>query len=581
MRDDERAERVDRERGARRHDRRRGRLLDDRRALDDRARREVVARDDRASCSLAADEDRLAARRGGSCVADRRAARAGLGAAEVAERRRADDDELDRRARVGVAEARVVRLVEALGERRRRSPSLERLAGAVSGIVERVLLARRSACRAHARTRPVSRRDALRRRAPRRPPPRAARERRGELVRGRASPSGVKKARAEVVADLASPASPTRRTRRGSAGTMTSPISSSRARKAACIGPAPPKATSAKSRGSMPCSTVSVRIACAIFALMTSQMPSASSLRRRGRARRRGSATAVARGVDVERHLAAGEVRRVDAAEHEVRVGHGRLRAAAAVAGGAGVGPGALRPDAQAAGLGVGERAAAGADRVDVDDRHQQREALERRLGGDVGLAVDDEADVEAGAAHVDADQVRTVEHARQRDAAHRAADRAPRAGSAASRSRADSAVTMPPLDCITCSGTASPLALQLGLEPLEVAAHDRRRVGVDDRRRGALVLAPLARDAVRERDRDVVELLEQDLLGAQLVRRVRRRRRGSATATAPKPSSRTRRGGRADGVLVERLELLAARSRAGRAISTMSLRGTSGVGLR
>ena len=250
----------------------------------------------------------------------------------------------------------------------------------------------------------------------------------------------------------------------------------------------------------MPFSTVSVRIACAIFALMTSQMPSASSTVP-SPSSAASAATAASAAGDVERHLPAGEVGRVDAAEDEVRVGHGRPRAAAAVAGGAGVGARALRPDAQAAGLGVGERAAAGPDRVDVHDATSGAGSPRARLRGDVGLAVDDEADVEARAAHVDADQVRPAEDARERDAAHRPPDRPREQGLERRAGGADAAVTMPPLDCITCSGTASPRALQLALEALEVAAHDRGGVRVDDGRRGALVLAPLARDAMGERD--------------------------------------------------------------------------------
>ncbi len=62
----------------------------------------------------------------------------------------------------------------------------------------------------------------------------------------------------------------------GLQGTITSQISSSSASQTACIGPAPPNATSEYSRGSMPCLTVIVRIASAIFALMIASMPSAN-----------------------------------------------------------------------------------------------------------------------------------------------------------------------------------------------------------------------------------------------------------------------------------------------------------------
>ena len=98
--------------------------------------------------------------------------------------------------------------------------------------------------------------------------------------------------------------------------------------------------------------------------------------------------------------------------------------AAAAVARRARIGPRALRADAQAAGLRVRKRATPRADGVEVDDAHQQRQPLDRRLAGDVGLPVDHEADVEARPAHVDADEVRPLECPRERDPAHRPSDR-------------------------------------------------------------------------------------------------------------------------------------------------------------
>ncbi len=73
------------------------------------------------------------------------------------------------------------------------------------------------------------------------------------------------------------------------------------------------------------------------------------------------------RGVLVELHLPAEEVGRVEPSQKEVCVGDGRLRATAAVASGTRVGSSALWSHAQAASLEPGERAAACADRVDVD----------------------------------------------------------------------------------------------------------------------------------------------------------------------------------------------------------------------
>ena len=208
----------------------------------------------------------------------------------------------------------------------------------------------------------------------------------------------------------------------------------------------------------------------------------------------------------VERHPAAEEVARVEPAEEEVRVGHGRLRSAAPVAGRARIGAGALRPDAQAARLEPGERAAAGADRVDVDERHQHGQALELGLGRDGRLAVDDEAEVERRAAHVDAEQVAPAGRAGERRAADRPADRPreqrlDRLAARASRGR-DAAVRLHHVERARDVELA-----ELALERAEVALDPRRDVGVQHRGRGALVLAPLAGDLVRERDRQLGEL--------------------------------------------------------------------------
>ena len=101
-----------------------------------------------------------------------------------------------------------------------------------------------------------------------------------------------------------------------------------------------------------------------------------------------------ARGVDVERDLAAEQVRR-DPAEHDVGVGDRDVGAAAGVAERTGVGARRLRPDLERAlGREPGDRAAAGADGHDVDHRDLARERADRALGGQRRLAVDDHRDV-------------------------------------------------------------------------------------------------------------------------------------------------------------------------------------------
>ncbi len=80
------------------------------------------------------------------------------------------------------------------------------------------------------------------------------------------------------------------------------------------------------------------------------------------------------RRVDVERAASAPEAGRIEAPEHEVGVGHGGFGAAAAVADGSGFAARRLGPDVQAAAVDAGDRAAARADRVDVD--HRERDAV-------------------------------------------------------------------------------------------------------------------------------------------------------------------------------------------------------------
>ena len=112
--------------------------------------------------------------------------------------------------------------------------------------------------------------------------------------------------------------------------------------------------------------------------------------------------------VDVRRAVEAADGAGVDAAEQQVGVGHGRLGTALAVADRPRRGARALRPHAQDAAL-VHPRdaAAAGADGLDVHHRHAERHAV-----GDVLLrrrrrhAAAHDGDVEAGAAHVAADEV-------------------------------------------------------------------------------------------------------------------------------------------------------------------------------
>ena len=60
-------------------------------------------------------------------------------------------------------------------------------------------------------------------------------------------------------------------------------------------------------------------------------------------------------------------------------------------------------------------------------------------------------------------------------------------------------------------SGAVDAGAVEAAPDVADVAAHQRPHVGVDDRGRGALVLALLAQDLARERHRHVRQLLAQD----------------------------------------------------------------------
>jgi hypothetical protein len=94
--------------------------------------------------------------------------------------------------------------------------------------------------------------------------------------------------------------------------------------------------------------------------------------------------------------------------ENEIGVGHRRLGAASAIGRRPGIGSGTTRADAKSAGsINIGDRAAAGADRVDIDHRRQHRVAADPRVaGGSLGKTpVDDDADIGRGAADIEGDQ--------------------------------------------------------------------------------------------------------------------------------------------------------------------------------
>ena len=118
--------------------------------------------------------------------------------------------------------------------------------------------------------------------------------------------------------------------------------------------------------GSMPRSTEMTRMAFSMLALAMATTPSAVSTIDFPIARP--SRQTPPRSSRKDLHPAAQKEIRVQAPETKIGVGHGR-KIALAVAGGARIGARAFRTDPKrAAAVGIGDRAAARADRMDVDD---------------------------------------------------------------------------------------------------------------------------------------------------------------------------------------------------------------------
>ena len=158
---------------------------------------------------------------------------------------------------------------------------------------------------------------------------------------------------------------------------------------AACMPPAPPKEKRAKSRGSMPRSMEMTRMAFSMLALAMSTMPWAVSISRFA-----DFASETRDGRDapfrLDLHLPAEEEIRDRCGRDEVGVGD-RGKLAAAVAGRTGIGAGALGTDPErAAAIDVGDRAAARAHRVDVDDGQADGEVADPVFVGPPDAAFDE-----------------------------------------------------------------------------------------------------------------------------------------------------------------------------------------------
>ena len=192
-------------------------------------------------------------------------------------------------------------------------------------------------------------------------------------------------------------------------------------------GPAPPKASSMKSRRSWPRMVEIALIASSIFTSMMRTMPSAASTdahaeRLRDLASRpRVRALPASSRILPPRKLSS--LRWPSTRLQSVMVG---IVAAARVAGRARHRAGALRADLQhAEAVDARDGAAAGAHRVDVHHRHRDVAAFDLAAARDERLAVLDQRDVAGGAAHVEGDDVLEAGHAARIGAGGDAAGRA------------------------------------------------------------------------------------------------------------------------------------------------------------
>ncbi len=195
--------------------------------------------------------------------------------------------------------------------------------------------------------------------------------------------------------------------------------------------------------------------------------------------------------VAVQRHPTAVVGLRVDVAEHHVGVGDGRLGTALVVAGRPGVRAGAARPDVELAAQIVvdpGDRPAAGPDRQGLEHRDGDHPAVDDRaelVVADAG--VDDQADVEAGPAHVTGDHVLVAQRGRQVVRAHEPRDRTAVVGAAGGGlehlTAAARVVDHQKAALVAERAQPVPHGRQFGL-------HRPLQVGIEHRGHGALVFA-------------------------------------------------------------------------------------------
>ena len=225
------------------------------------------------------------------------------------------------------------------------------------------------------------------------------------------------------------------------------------------------------------------------------------------------------RQITTQHHVAAELLHLGQITQHDVGIGHRRLRAAAVVRRRARIGARRLRTDAQRLGQlrHVGDRAAAGTDRADVDRRGTHRDVTDRRLATQARFAILDQRDVRGGAADVHREEVREAclnsYPQRARDATGRAGHQQVHRILFGRRRRGETAVRSQDRQLHVLGGF-----VELGAQVLDVALDARTYVGIRDRGDGALVFLHLRHDFRRQRHRHARQLFVRDLADALLV---------------------------------------------------------------
>ena len=199
----------------------------------------------------------------------------------------------------------------------------------------------------------------------------------------------------------------------------------------------------------------------------------------------------------IEGEVSAEKALRLEPAEKQIGVGDRRL-GAASVADGSGIGSGGLRTDSKrSGGVEAGDGTSAGANGVNVEHGHADRQAGNLSLTARLDFAID-QGHVGGGAAHVegnDAVESAAAGHGRSADyaaggtgehGAHWFARRGCQAGDSAARlHHEDSGLARAGL--ARPSGTA--------FEALQIALHHRLQVRIHHDRAGALVFAELGKN--------------------------------------------------------------------------------------